>query len=159
MKYTENEKFMLEALKEAKRALAKDEVPVGCVIVKNGKIISRGHNLRETKSSSLGHAEIIAIHKACKKLNNFRLEGCDMYVTLEPCLMCSGAIVQSRIREVFFGASDPKYGAVESIARAFEIKSNHSVKYTSGVLADKCGNIIKDFFKELRQKNKNNKEN
>ena len=154
MKSIEDEKFMKQALREANKAFAKEEVPVGCVIVKDGKIISRGHNLRETKNSSLGHAEIIAIDKACKKLKNFRLEGCDMYVTLEPCLMCSGAIVQSRIRKVFFGANDPKYGAVESVARAFDIKANHTVEYTSGILSDECSDIIKTFFKNLRYKNK-----
>lgn len=154
MKSIEDEKFMKQALREANKAFAKEEVPVGCVIVKDGKIISRGHNLRETKNSSLGHAEIIAIDKACKKLKNFRLEGCDMYVTLEPCLMCSGAIVQSRIRKVFFGANDPKYGAVESVARAFDIKANHTVEYTSGILSDECSDIIKTFFKDLRYKNK-----
>lgn len=154
MKSIEDEKFMKQALREANKAFAKEEVPVGCVIVKDGKIISRGHNLRETKNSSLGHAEIIAIDKACKKLKNFRLEGCDMYVTLEPCLMCSGAIVQSRIRKVFFGANDPKYGAVESVARAFDIKANHTVEYTSGILSDECSDIIKTFFKNLRYENK-----
>ena len=98
----QKEKYMKEALKEAKKALAKDEVPIGAVIVLEDKIIARGHNLRETKMNSLNHAEIIAIDKACKKLNNFRLEDCELYVTLEPCLMCSGAIVQSRIKKVYF---------------------------------------------------------
>ena len=154
MRGTEQEKFMLKALEEARKAIAKEEVPVGCVSVKEGKILAKGHNLRESKQNSLGHAEIITINKACKKLKNFRLEECDMYVTLEPCLMCSGAIVQSRIRKVYFGAHDEKYGAVESVAKAFDIKSNHLVDYGSGILADECSEIIKEFFRKLRKRNK-----
>ena len=150
----QKEKYMKEALKEAKKALAKDEVPIGAVIVKDDKIIARGHNLRETKMNSLKHAEVIAIDKACKKINNFRLEDCELYVTLEPCLMCSGAIVQSRIKKVYFGASDEKYGAVSSVANAFEIKSNHKVEFEQGILKEECETIIKDFFKELRNKKK-----
>ncbi|MBR6613459.1 MAG: tRNA adenosine(34) deaminase TadA [Clostridia bacterium] len=149
------EKYMKEALKEAKKALAKDEVPIGAVIVLDDKIIARGHNLRETKMNSLKHAEIVVIDKACKKLSNFRLEKCELYVTLEPCLMCSGAIVQSRIKKVYFGANDEKYGAVTSVANAFEIKSNHKVEFESGILKEECEKIIKDFFKELREKKKN----
>lgn len=150
----DKEKYMKEAIKEAIKAQKIGEVPVGAVIVKDNKIITRGHNLRETKMNSLKHAEIIAIDKACKKLGNFRLEDCDLYVTLEPCLMCAGAIVQSRIRKVYFGAFDKKYGAVASVANAFEIKSNHKVEYEHGVCIDECKNIIKDFFKELRNKKK-----
>lgn len=154
MKYTEQEKFMAQALKQAKKALAKDEVPIGCVIVKNGKVIASGYNLRETKQNSLLHAEIVAINKACKKLNNFRLEDCELYVTIEPCLMCAGAIIQSRIKKVYYGADDLKYGAVQSVARAFEIPSNHKVGFESGVLVDKCSEIVKEFFKKLRQNKK-----
>ncbi len=150
----QKEKYMREALKEAKKALLKDEVPIGAVIVKEDKIIARGHNLRETRMNSLKHAEIVAIDKACKKLNNFRLEDCELYVTLEPCLMCSGAIVQSRIKKVCFGASDEKYGAVTSVANAFEIKSNHKVEFEQGILKEECERIIKDFFKELRDRKK-----
>lgn len=149
------EKYMKEALEEAKKALAKDEVPIGAVIVLEDRIIARGHNLRETKMNSLKHAEIVAIDKACKKLNNFRLENCELYVTLEPCLMCSGAIVQSRIKKVYFGANDEKYGAVTSVANVFDIKSNHKVEFESGILKEDCEKIIKDFFKELREKKKN----
>lgn len=150
----EQEKFMKEAIKEAIKARKKDEVPIGAVIVKEGKIVSRGYNLRESKQNSLKHAEIIAIDKACRRLNNFRLENCDLYVTVEPCLMCSGAIVQSRIRKVYFGACDEKYGAVTSVADAFDIKSNHKVEFEQGICKEKCETLIKEFFKELREKKK-----
>jgi len=154
MKYTEHEKFMSLALKQAKKALAKDEVPIGCVIVKSGKVISSGYNLRETKQNSLLHAEIIAINKACKKTNNFRLEECELYVTVEPCIMCAGAIIQSRIKKVYYGADDPKYGAVQSVANTFAIPSNHKVEFEAGILKDKCSDIVKQFFRELREKKK-----
>lgn len=150
----EQEKFMKMALKEAMKAKRKNEVPIGAIVVKHGKVIARGHNLRESTQNSLKHAEIIAIDKACKELNNFRLQDCDLYVTVEPCLMCSGAIVQSRIRKVYFGARDEKYGAVVSVAKAFEIKSNHRVDFEEGVCKDMCENIVKEFFKELRKKKK-----
>lgn len=145
---------MKEALKEALKARAKDEVPVGAVIVLNGKIIARGHNKRETKKNSLCHAEIIAIDKACKKLKNFRLENCELYVTLEPCLMCAGAIVQARIKKVVFGASDNKYGMAGTVFNAFELKSNHNVEIKKNVLKDECSEILTSFFKEMREKNK-----
>ncbi len=149
------EKFMKEALKEAKKAKDKNEVPVGAVIVLNGKIIARGYNKRETKKNSLCHAEIIAINKACKKLNNFRLENCELYVTLEPCTMCAGAIIQSRIKKVIYGAKDEKYGMAGTVANVFELKSNHKVEIEKGILESQCSNIIKDFFKVLRERNKN----
>ena len=148
------EKYMKQALKEAVKAKQIGEVPIGAVIVKDEKIIAKAHNLRETKMNSLKHAEIIAIDKACKKLKNFRLEGCDIYVTVEPCLMCAGAIVQSRIRKVYFGAADEKYGAVVSACKSFDIKSNHKVEVEQGVLKQECEDIIKTFFKELREKKK-----
>lgn len=150
----EKEKFIQLAIKEARKAKSKDEVPVGAVIVKDGKVVSRGHNLRESKQNSLAHAEIIAIDKACKKLGNFRLEGCDMYVTLEPCLMCAGAIVQSRIRKVYFGAYDKKYGVVSSVSNVFDIKSNHNVEFEAEVCKDECEMLLKEFFKELRENKK-----
>lgn len=153
----EKEKFMKEAIREAIKAREKGEVPIGAVIVKNGEIISRGHNLRESKQNSLKHAEIIAIDRACKKLNNFRLEACDLYVTVEPCLMCAGAIVQSRIKNVFFGARDEKYGAVDSVACAFDIKSNHKVEFDMGICKDECESLVKEFFKELRKRKKTSK--
>lgn len=143
---------MKEALKEAKKAYCKDEVPVGAVIVLNNKVIARGHNLRETKKNSLCHAEIIAINKACKKLNNFRLDNCKMYVTLEPCAMCAGAIVQSRIETLVYGAKDEKYGMEGTVSDVFELKSNHKVEVHGGVLSDECSIIIKEFFKKLRKK-------
>lgn len=151
---TQQNRFMKMAIKEALVAKSKGEVPIGAIIVKNGKIISKAHNLRETKMNSLKHAEIIAIDKACKKLNNFRLEECELYVTVEPCLMCAGAIVLSRIDKVYFGARDDKYGAVCSVANVFGATSNHKVKYEEGILKEESRSILKEFFKELREKKK-----
>ena len=143
---------MEEALKEAKKAELIDEVPIGCVIVKDDKIIARGHNQRETKQSSIGHAEIIAINKASKKLKSWRLEGCDIYVTLEPCIMCSGAIIQSRISKVYYGASDPKGGALGSSINVLDANNiNHHPEVISGVLKEECSSIITNYFKAKRQ--------
>ena len=143
---------MKEALKEAKKAELIDEVPIGCVIVKDDKIIARGHNQRETKQSPIGHAEIVAINKAAKKLNSWRLEGCDIYVTLEPCIMCSGAIIQSRINKVYYGASDPKGGALGSSINVLEASNiNHHPEVVSGVLKEECSSIITNYFKAKRQ--------
>ena len=143
---------MKEALKEARKAELIDEVPIGCVIVKDDKIIARGHNQRETKQSPIGHAEIIAINKASKKLKSWRLEGCDIYVTLEPCIMCSGAIIQSRINKVYYGASDPKGGALGSSINVFEANNiNHHPEVISGVLKEECSSIITNYFKAKRQ--------
>ena len=150
----EKEKYMKLAIKEAKKAKNKKEVPIGAIIVKNGEVIARGHNLRESKQNSLKHAEIVAIDRACKRLANFRLEDCELYVTVEPCLMCSGAIVQSRIKKVYFGTRDEKYGAVTSVVKAFEIKSNHKVEFEEGVCKEECEKLMKDFFKEIRERNK-----
>lgn len=150
----DNNYYMQEAIKEAVKAKNKKEVPIGAVIVKNGKIIARSHNLREKKKNALMHAEIIAIDKACKKINNFRLEDCDLYVTVEPCIMCAGAIIQSRIRKVYYGADDLKYGAVKSVANTFDIKSNHKVEFEAGLCKVECEELIKIFFKELREKKK-----
>ncbi|MEE0383267.1 tRNA adenosine(34) deaminase TadA [Amedibacillus dolichus] len=147
-----NEKFMVEAIKEAKKAELIDEVPIGCVIVKDDKIIARGHNLRESKQRSTAHAEIIAIEKACKKLKSWRLEGCSLYVTLEPCPMCSGAILQSRIEHVVYGAKDPKGGCMESCMNMYEVKGfNHYPDVIGGVLEDECGSLLKTFFKRKRE--------
>ena len=157
MKEKEKERFMKLAIKEAQIARKKEEVPIGAVIVKDSKVISKGYNLRESKQNSLKHAEIIAIDKACKKLGNFRLEGCELYVTVEPCLMCAGAIVQSRISKVYFGTTDEKYGAVISAANAFDIKSNHKVEFEAGICKGDCEKLIKDFFKEIREKKKASK--
>ena len=145
-------KYMKEALKEARKAELIDEVPIGCVIVKDDKIIARGHNQRETKQSPIGHAEIIAINKASKKLKSWRLEGCDIYVTLEPCIMCSGAIIQSRIKKVYYGASDPKGGALGSSINVLEADNiNHHPEVISGVLKEECSSIITNYFKAKRQ--------
>ena len=146
-------RFMKEALKEAKKAELIDEVPIGCVIVKDDKIIARGHNVRETKKTPLGHAEIIAISKASKKLNAWRLQDCDIYITLEPCIMCSGAIIQSRIRHIYYGAKDSKGGAIESSINVLEAKNiNHHPEITSGILEEECSNIISEYFKRKRMK-------
>ena len=145
-------KYMKEALKEARKAELIDEVPIGCVIVKDDKIIARGHNQRETNQSPIGHAEIIAINKASKKLKSWRLEGCDIYVTLEPCIMCSGAIIQSRINKVYYGASDPKGGALGSSINVLEAKNiNHHPEVISGVMQEECSKIITNYFKAKRQ--------
>ncbi len=142
---------MIEALKEAKKAYKKLEVPVGAVIVKDGEIIARAHNLKETKNDTTKHAEIIAIQKASKKLNAWRLEDCEMYVTLEPCTMCAGAIINSRIKKIYIGTKDPKTGACGSILNLFEdYKFNHKVEYETGIMQEECEKILKDFFKYLR---------
>ena len=144
---------MREALKEAKKALKKDEVPIGCVIVHQGKIIARGHNLRESKQQSIAHAEIMAIQKACKKIGSWRLEECDLYVTLEPCPMCAGAILQSRIVNVYYGASDFKGGSIESNFEMYKIKGfNHYPNTKGGILKEECAQLLKDFFKSKRKK-------
>ena len=152
------EKFMKEALKEAKKAYEKLEVPVGAVIVKDGKIIARGHNLKETKKDTTKHAEIIAIEKASKKLGAWRLLDCEMYVTLEPCSMCAGAMVNSRIQKLYIGALDEKTGAVGSVLNLLEdYKFNHNIEVEKGILKEDCEKILKDFFKNLRRiKNRRN---
>lgn len=148
-----NEKFMLAAIKEAYKAYDLEECPIGCVVVKDGKIISRAHNLRIKKQCATAHAEILAIQKACRKLDSWRLPDCDLYVTLEPCTMCSGAIIQARIRNVFFGAYEPKGGAVCSCNDIFDIRHghNHKVEYTGGILKDQCSDMLKTFFREVRE--------
>lgn len=143
---------MKEALKEAQKAYEKLEVPVGAVIVKDGKIIARAHNLREKKQCATAHAEILAIEKASKKLNSWRLIDCDMYVTLEPCTMCMGAIISARVKNLYIGALDPKTGACGSFVDLNQLKYNHTVNIFKGILKDKCEYIIKNFFKELRSK-------
>ena len=149
----EKEKFMKEALKEAKKAYKKLEIPVGAVIVKDGKIIARGHNLKETKTDTTKHAEIIAIQKASEKLKSWRLLDCDMYVTLEPCSMCAGALINSRIRKVYIGTTDKKTGAAGSVLNLLnDYTFNHKVEYEKGIMQDDCENLLKSFFKELRKK-------
>ena len=147
----EKEIFMKEALKEAKKAYDKLEIPVGAIIVKDGKIIARAHNQKETKCDTTNHAEILAIQKASKKLNSWRLIDCEMYVTLEPCSMCAGAIINSRIKKVYIGTMDEKTGAVGSVFNLFnDYKFNHKVDFEAGILKDECEDILKRFFKELR---------
>ncbi len=147
------EHFMREALKEAHKASQKGEVPVGAVVVHQGKIIARAHNLTESKKNALTHAEMLAMGKAAKKLQSWRLLDCDLYVTLEPCTMCGGGIVLSRIRHLYYGTTDPKAGAVESTARVLDNpKLNHRVKVTSGILKEGCAKVLTDFFKEVRRK-------
>ena len=146
------EKYMKEALKEAKKAYDKLEVPVGAVIVKDGKIIAKAHNLKETKTDTTKHAEIMAIQKASKKLNSWRLIDCEMYVTLEPCSMCAGAIINSRIKKIYIGTMDEKTGAAGSVLNLFEdYKFNHKVENETGILKIESENILKNFFKTLRK--------
>lgn len=150
--YMMNNKYMKEAIKEAKKAELKDEVPIGCVIVKDDKIIARGHNLRESKQQSIAHAEIMTIQKACKKLGTWRLEDCDLYVTLEPCPMCSGAILQSRMKTVIYGASDKKGGCLGSCMNMYEVQGfNHYPSVVEGVLKEECGALLTDFFRKKRE--------
>ena len=152
----EKEHFMEEALKEAKKAYDKLEIPVGAVIVKDGKVIARGHNVKEEKRDTTKHAEIIAIQKASKKLDNWRLNDCEMYVTLEPCSMCAGAIIQSRIKKVYIGAMDEKTGACGSVLNLFkDYKFNHRVEEENGILKEECEKMLKSFFVELRKIKKN----
>lgn len=146
---------MKEALKQAKKAAAIGEVPIGCVIVYDNTIIARGYNKRNTKKTTLAHAEIIAIQKASKHLGDWRLEGCTMYVTLEPCQMCSGAIVQSRLDKVVIGAMNPKAGCAGSVCNLLQMEGfNHQVELVTGVLEEKCTNLLQSFFKELREQKK-----
>lgn len=146
---------MKEALKQAKKAAAIGEVPIGCVIIYDNTIIARGYNKRNTKKTTLAHAEIIAIQKASKHLGDWRLEGCTMYVTLEPCQMCSGAIVQSRLDKVVIGAMNPKAGCAGSVCNLLQMEGfNHQVELVTGVLEEKCTNLLQSFFKELREQKK-----
>ena len=149
------EKFMKEALKEAKKAYDKLEVPVGAVIVKDGKVIARAHNIKEQKNDTTKHAEILAISKASKKLESWRLIDCEMYVTLEPCSLCAGALINSRIKKVYIGAMDAKTGACGSVFNLLEDYTfNHKVEIETGILADDCEELLKKFFKELRESKK-----
>ena len=148
---TQEEKYMKEAIKQAKKAYAIGEVPIGCVIVYQDKIIGRGYNRRTIDNNTLAHAELVAIRKASRKMNDWRLEDCTMYVTLEPCQMCSGAIVQSRMTRVVVGCMNPKAGCAGSIL-------NHQVELTTGVMEEECSQMMKSFFKELREARKKKKQ-
>ena len=156
---TEQEKFMRQAIGQAKKAYKLGEVPIGCVIVYEGKVIGRGYNRRNTDKSTFAHAEITAMKKAGKAIGDWRLEGCTLYVTLEPCQMCAGAIVQARIDEVVMGSMNPKAGCGGSVLNLLEMPEfNHQVKVTRGVLQEECSHMLTTFFKELRIRNKLEKE-
>lgn len=149
------EKYMKEALKQAKKAYALGEVPIGCVIVHQGKIIGRGYNRRNTDKNTLAHAEITAINRASRKMGDWRLEDCTLYVTLEPCQMCAGAIVQARITRVVMGSMNPKAGCGGSILNILEMPEfNHQVQVERGVLAEACTQMLTTFFRELRERNR-----
>lgn len=156
---TTNEKYMKAAIGQAKKALKLNEVPIGCVIVYQDKIIGRGYNRRNTDKTALGHAEITAIKKASKVLGDWRLEECTMYVTLEPCQMCSGAIVQARIPKVIIGTMNPKAGCAGSIINLLQMQQfNHQVEIEKGILEEACTSLLTSFFKELREQKKQKKE-
>lgn len=153
-----HEKYMKEALKQAKKASALGEVPIGCIIVYEDKIIGRGYNRRNTDKNTLAHAEITAINKASKKIGDWRLEGCTLYVTLEPCQMCAGAIVQARITKVVMGSMNPKAGCGGSILNILEMPQfNHQAQVTRGILEEECSYMLTSFFKELRIRNREEK--
>ena len=143
--------FMLEAIKLAKIAASEGEVPVGAVIVKDGKIIAKGRNEREKKQNALSHAEIEAINNACNTLGSWRLDGCEMYVTLEPCPMCAGAIINSRIKTLVFGAYDSKMGSIDSVVNLCDYPYNHKVEVYGGICEDECLTVLQEFFKVLRK--------
>lgn len=152
---SEDEKYMKEAIRQAKKALALNEVPIGCVIVHEGKIIGRGYNRRMTDHTTLAHAEILAIRKACRKMGDWRLENCRIYITLEPCPMCAGAIVQARIPEVIIGCMNPKAGCAGSVLDLLHQEGfNHRCEVKTGILGEECSGMMRSFFKELREKEK-----
>ncbi|WP_417898416.1 tRNA adenosine(34) deaminase TadA [Bacillus haimaensis] len=154
-----DEWFMKLAIEEAKKAEGLAEVPIGAVIVKDGEVLARGHNLRETTQRSITHAEILAIDEACKKLGTWRLEDTTLYVTLEPCPMCAGAIVLSRVQKVVYGAIDPKAGCAGTLMNLLdEPRFNHQTEIVSGVLEEECGTLLSDFFRRLRQQKKEKKQ-
>ena len=153
-----DEKFMRQAIKQAKKAYALDETPIGCVIVHEGKVIGRGYNRRNTVKSPLAHAEITAIRKASRKIGDWRLEECTLYVTLEPCQMCAGAIIQARIPRVVVGCMNPKAGCAGSVLNLLHVERfNHQAELTTGVLEEECSGMMKQFFKELRARKKREK--
>ena len=149
---SEKERFMALALKEADKAEQKEEVPIGCVIVKDGKVVARAHNLKQTKRLATAHAEVLAIEKACRKLKDWRLEDYEIYVTLEPCAMCAGAIASARIKKAYFGAYEPKGGGVESKFHILtESGLNHVTEFEGGVMEKECSDKIKAFFRTRRK--------
>ncbi len=151
----QDEFFMREAIAEANKAKEAGEVPIGAVIVKDGEIISRAHNLRETEQLSIAHAEVLAIEEACRRTGSWRLEEAELYVTLEPCPMCAGAIIQSRIKRVIYGAADPKGGCAGTFMNLLQDERfNHQCELTTAVLEEECGRLLSDFFREIREKKK-----
>lgn len=151
IQYEKDVFFMKKAIKQAKKAADINEVPIGCAIVKDGEVVAKGYNRRNTDHSTLSHAEITAIRKASKKLKDWRLEDCTLYVTLEPCQMCAGAIVQARIKRVVVGSMNPKAGCAGSVLNILQMKEfNHQVELVTGVLDEECSELLKDFFKKLR---------
>lgn len=152
---TDDEKYMKEAIRQAKKAAALDEVPIGCVIVNEGQIIARGYNRRNTDKNTLSHAELLAIRKASKKLGDWRLEGCTLYVTLEPCQMCAGAIIQARVDRVVIGSMNPKAGCAGSVLNILEMDGfNHKAEVERGILQEECSRMLSEFFRELRERKK-----
>lgn len=152
---TQEEKYMKAALREARKAYALEEVPIGCVIVQNDKIIARGYNRRNTEGNTIAHAELAAIKRASRKTGDWRLEDCTMYVTLEPCQMCAGAIVQSRMKKVVIATMNPKAGCAGSVLNLLQMPAfNHQVEIQRGVLEEECAGMLSDFFRELREKKK-----
>ncbi|MGD9964300.1 MAG: nucleoside deaminase [Candidatus Izemoplasmatales bacterium] len=149
---TNDEFFMLEAILEAKKAFEKDEIPVGCVIVKDNEIIARSHNQKESNQNVLHHAEIIAINQACQNLNSWRLDDCDIYVTLEPCLMCIGAIASARFKRLIYGPRDAKYESLDNILKEYLKNFNHQVEVVPNVLENESNELLKSFFQKLRNK-------
>lgn len=150
-----DEKYMREAIRQAKKAYAKNETPIGCVIVRDGRVIARGYNKRNEKKNTLAHAEIIAIHKASRVVDDWRLEDCTMYVTLEPCPMCAGAIVQARIPRVVIGSMNAKAGCAGSVVNLLQMEGfNHKVEVQTGVLGEECSQMMSGFFRELRLRKK-----
>ncbi|MCM1158604.1 MAG: tRNA adenosine(34) deaminase TadA [Bacteroidales bacterium] len=148
---TNDEKYMREAIRQAKKAAQAGDVPIGCVIVYEGRIIARGYNKRNAKKTTLAHAELLAIEKASKKIGDWRLEGCTMYITLEPCQMCAGAIVQARIPKVVVGAMNKKAGCAGSVLNLFQVDAfNHQVEFAHGILEEECSAMLSGFFRELR---------
>ena len=147
-----DELMMREAIAEGKLAAALGEAPIGAVIVRGGEVIARGHNLRETGKNALAHAEIVAINEACRALGGWRLPGCTLYVTLEPCPMCAGAVINARIGRVVFGASDPKAGSFGSLVDLSKVAYNHAPQLTGGILEEECAMLLREFFRGLRQR-------
>ncbi len=159
MKLTEDEKYMRQAIRLAKKAAALKEVPIGCVIVHEGRVIGRGYNRRTIDKNALAHAELAAIRKACRAMGDWRLEDCTMYVTLEPCPMCAGAIVQSRLPKVYIGCMNPKAGCAGSVLDLFhQAGLNHQVEAQAGLCGEECSQLLKAFFKELREEGKQKKQ-